>query len=175
MALYVVIPLAVVIALLVAVLATSKAATDRLADSPLVGQEAPAIAGTSTDGAAFDLATLRGQWVLVNFFATWCAPCRQEQPELVSFANRHEQIGDATVISVAFGDTAANVKAFFDANQAAWPVIAVDQGRIALDYGVSGVPESFLVGPDGVVRAKITGGVTSLGLDRILTKLEGSG
>ena len=68
-----------------------------------------------------------------------------------------------------------DVQKFFDANGSDWPVLAVDEGRIALDYGVSGVPESFLVDPAGYVRAKITGGVTSLGLDRILARLEGNG
>jgi cytochrome c biogenesis protein CcmG/thiol:disulfide interchange protein DsbE len=174
-ALYIAIPVAVVVALLVGVLATSKPATDRLADSPLIGQVAPPIVGTTTGGSSFDIDDLRGQWVLVNFFATWCAPCRQEQPELVSFDQRHAQIGDASVISVAFSDTAENVQKFFTDNGASWPVIAADEGRIALDYGVSGVPESFLVDPNGYVRAKVTGGVTSLGLDRILSSLQGNG
>jgi cytochrome c biogenesis protein CcmG/thiol:disulfide interchange protein DsbE len=173
-ALYVVIPIAVVVALFIGVLATSKPATDRLADSPLLGKLAPAIQGTTTGGKAFDIDTLRGEWVLVNFFATWCVPCRQEQPELVSFSRRHGQAGDATVISVAFSDTAENVQRFFDENDAAWPVIAADEGRIALDYGVAGVPESFLVDPEGYVQAKIIGGVTSLGLDRILARLQGT-
>jgi cytochrome c biogenesis protein CcmG/thiol:disulfide interchange protein DsbE len=172
---YVVIPIAIVAALLVGILATSKPATDRLADSPLLDQLAPPIEGTTTEGEAFDIDSLRGQWVLVNFFATWCVPCRQEQPELVSFSNRHGQIGDATVISVAFDDTAENVQQFFDEHGGEWPVIAANEGRIALDYGVSGVPESFLIDPDGYVRAKVTGGVTSAGLDRLLTDLSGRG
>jgi cytochrome c biogenesis protein CcmG/thiol:disulfide interchange protein DsbE len=172
---YIVIPIALVAALLVGILATSKPATDRLADSPLLDQLAPPIEGTTTDGEAFDIDLLRGQWVLVNFFATWCVPCKQEQPELVSFSNRHGQIGDATVISVAFDDTADNVQQFFDEHGGDWPVIAANEGRIALDYGVSGVPESFLVDPGGHVRAKVTGGVTSAGLDRLLVDLSGEG
>jgi cytochrome c biogenesis protein CcmG/thiol:disulfide interchange protein DsbE len=171
-ALYAVMPVAVVVALLIGILATSEPATDRLSDSPLIGQLAPAIDGTTTDGEQFDIDDLRGRWVLVNFFATWCVPCRREHPELVSFAQRHDLAGDASVVTVAFDDSSANVQAFFADNGGDWPVITADEGRIALDYGVSGVPESFLVDQNGYVRAKITGGVTSSGLDRILAELE---
>jgi cytochrome c biogenesis protein CcmG/thiol:disulfide interchange protein DsbE len=163
-ALFVAIPLAVVVVFLSAVLVTR--ADDR--PNPLVGLAAPAIDGTTLDGEPFDLDSLRGQWVVVNFFATWCVPCRVEHPELESFDRRHRQAGDAAVISVVFGDEPSEVAEFFEQNGGEWPVVAGDEGRIALEYSVTGVPESFLVDPTGVVHAHITGGVTSTGLDRLL-------
>ena len=163
----------VVIALLWLVLSNSKPATDRAVSSPLIGRVAPAIQATALDGVPFDLDRLRGQWVVVNFFATWCVPCRNEHPELLSFNQRHERAGDAAVVSVVFDDQTDTVREFFEANGGDWAVVVGNEGQIALDYGVSGVPESFLVDPAGVVRYKLVGGVTSTGLDRLLDQVGG--
>jgi cytochrome c biogenesis protein CcmG/thiol:disulfide interchange protein DsbE len=162
---------ATVVLLLVVVLTRSEPATDRVTASPLVGRAAPPIVATDLDGDAFDLTSLRGRWVVLNFFATWCAPCRQEHPELLSFSRRHAQAGDATVVSVVYDDDRDAVAAYFEENGGDWPVVAGDAGRIALDYGVAGVPESYLVDPNGFIAAKITGGVTGLGLDELLERL----
>jgi len=159
---------------LVAVLATSEPAANRIASSPLVGQEAPAVTGTTLDGSAFDLAEQSGQWTLVNFFATWCAPCRQEHDDLSRFHERHEGIGDAGVVSVVFNDELSDARSFFDEFGAPFPVITSDDGAIALDFGVAKVPESYLVSPDGVIVAKIIGGVTDEGLEDLLARFAGT-
>ena len=131
----------------------AKPATDRVVSTARSsGGRRRRSTATTLDGDSFDLDRLRGQWVVVNFFATWCVPCRQEHPELVSFHRRHTQAGDAAVVSVVFDDDHGEVQDFFDANGGTWPVVVGDEGQIALDYGVSGVPESFLVDPTGVVR-----------------------
>jgi cytochrome c biogenesis protein CcmG/thiol:disulfide interchange protein DsbE len=162
--------LAVVLALLIGVLATREPATDRLSDSPLIGRAAPAITGTGFDGEAFDLDALRGRWVVVNFFATWCVPCRVEHPELVRFAEAHPD--DAAVVSVVFDDEPADVQAFFEENGGEWPVVPGEGTGVILDYAVSGVPESFVVSPNGVVVAKVTGGVTAEGLDQVIAQVQ---
>ena len=167
-ALFVAVPVAIVIALLIAALATRSPATDRRTSSPLIGEPAPAIVGETLGGDRFDGAEHQGRWVLVNFFASWCVPCRREHPELRAFAAEHAEAGDAEVVSVVFGDEPSDARRFFEENGGDWPVVLDDGGRIALDYGVAGVPESYLVDPLGVVRLKITGGVTRNGLDELL-------
>ena len=159
---------------LVAVLATSEPAANRIASSPLVGQAAPPVVGTTLDGSEFDLADESGRWTLVNFFATWCAPCRQEHDDLVRFHERHEAIGDAGVVSVVFNDELSDARSFFDEFGAPFPVITSDDGAIALDFGVAKVPESYLVSPDGVIVAKIIGGVTDEGLEDLLARFAGT-
>ena len=156
---------------LVFVLATREPASSRLADSPLLGKRAPALAGTSLlDDEEFDLDGARGRYVLVNMFATWCTPCVKEHPELVSFARRHEAAGDATVVSVVFRNEPEEARAFFRENGGEWPVLPDDDGRMAVDWGVSGVPESYLVSPEGRVLSKIVGGVRTDDLDRLLAE-----
>ena len=163
--------LAVVIGLLVFVLATSEPSTSKLADSPLLGKVAPALTGPRVDnGEKFDLVDTAGKWVVVNFFATWCVPCRAEHDDLVSFSNSHAIGGDASVVSVVFDDEPSNVKAFFAKNGGTWPAIEDTDGKIATDFGVTGVPESYLIDPNGIVRAKIVGGVVADKLENLLAQ-----
>jgi cytochrome c biogenesis protein CcmG/thiol:disulfide interchange protein DsbE len=162
----------VVLALFVVVLATRDPATNRTVDSPLLGKPAQALAGESVlDGEAFDLRDAEGRWVLVNFFATWCEPCRKEHPQLVKFAQDHQVADDARVVSVVFQDQPEDVERWFRDNGGDWPVVDTD-GQIVVDWSVSGVPESYLVDPAGVVRAKIVGGVDATKLDDLLRRAQ---
>lgn len=171
---WVALPVAVAAVLLTVLMVTRDPAAERRARSPLVGGLAPAIVGTATDGEPFDLDDLRGRWVVVNFFSTFCVPCIVEHPELVAFSQNHAAVGDAAVVSVVFDDTVANVVAFFEENGGDWPVIADDSGRTAVAYGVTGVPESYLVAPSGLVVWKYLGGVTEADLDSAIAQLSRS-
>ena len=174
-ALFVAAAVAIVLGLLIVTLATRSPATDRRAFSPLVGKPAPGIVGETLDGGRFDGGERQGRWLVVNFFASWCVPCRVEHPELRAFAEEHAADGDAEVVSVVFGDEPSDARRFFADNGGEWPVVLDDGGRIALDYGVAGVPESYLVDPGGIVRLKITGGVTGAGLNDLLAEGQGRG
>ncbi|MGH9273726.1 MAG: TlpA family protein disulfide reductase [Acidimicrobiales bacterium] len=163
---------AVLVAILVAVLATRAPSTERVTRSPLIGRLAPAIAGTTLDGDAFDLSDQRGRWVVVNFFATWCIPCIAEHPELVAFDEAHADAGDASVVSVLFDDEEDNARAEFAKRGGNWPVVIDDEGAVGVAYGVARVPESFLVAPDGTVVQRLVGGVTRAQLDDLLRQYE---
>lgn len=143
----------------VVVLATREPATERRAKSPLIGKVAPALVGETLDGGSFDIDDHRDEFVVVNFFATWCPPCIEEHPELVAFDEAHRAAGDASVVSVVYNDRPDAVHDFFADRGGEWSVIA-DGGLAAVDYGVVKVPETYLVAPGGVVVQKYTGGVT---------------
>jgi cytochrome c biogenesis protein CcmG/thiol:disulfide interchange protein DsbE len=163
--------------LLVAVLATRKSAADKLSESPLLGHAAPEIAGTPVlGGPPVSLSGLHGRWVVVNFFASWCVTCSIEHPELVKFSQRHEVTGDASVLGVLFeDDDLAAVRAFISKNGGDWPLLQDPDGQVALDYGVRGPPESYVIDPNGFVVSKIVGRVTADGLDALLRRAKERG
>ena len=150
---------ALVVIAFVVVLATREPATERRAKSPLIGKVAPALVGETLDGGSFDIDDHRDEFVVVNFFATWCPPCIEEHPELVAFDEAHRAAGDASVVSVVYNDRPDAVHDFFADRGGDWSVIA-DGGLAAVDYSVVKVPETYLVAPGGVVVQKYTGGVT---------------
>jgi cytochrome c biogenesis protein CcmG/thiol:disulfide interchange protein DsbE len=163
----------VVVAVLIAVLATSKSASDveQQANSILIGKPAPAIQGSLFPSGTASLSQYRGKWVLVNFFASWCVPCQQEQGDLVTFQNRHLAAGDAVIFGVRFNDPDDSaIKAMMTKSGAHWPI--VDDINAKFDWGVTGPPESFIVDPNGIVQAHIVGQVNANQLDSLLGRLE---
>ncbi|MCX7620872.1 MAG: TlpA family protein disulfide reductase [Acidimicrobiales bacterium] len=162
---------AVVLVAFIVVLATRKPASERAVSSQLIGKRVPAFTGTTLTGETYDIDARRGKFVVVNFFATWCVPCRLEHPELVKFSERHKQIGDAEVVSLAFDDSPDNIRTFFAEAGGDWPVIADGTGSTILDFGVSGVPESYVVAPNGQVIAKFLG-VTDAALEGLLQRYD---
>jgi cytochrome c biogenesis protein CcmG, thiol:disulfide interchange protein DsbE len=168
--------LAALMMVLVVILATRDPAISRLAASPLVGKFAPDLVGQPLDGAEeYSLRERRGEYVLVNFFATWCVPCIEEHDDLQRFADAYGPGRIASVVSVVFSDDTEAVRRFFRERGGSWPVLADDGGAMATAWGVARVPESYLVAPDGTVLAKITGGVSDEFLRRQLDDLRSGG
>ncbi len=159
----------VVLIALVALLATAKTNDQRQPEARILGQAVPVVQGTTLDGGTYDIDQHRGSWVVVNFFASWCTPCRVEQPELVKFDEEHQKTGGVEIVSVVFQDKEADVKAFFDQSGATWPVVVGDTGSTALAFGVTAVPESYIVSPDGQVVAKFEN-VTAAELDSVIAQ-----
>lgn len=165
--------LAVVVALLVVLLATSDPSTERADDSPLIGKLAPATAGDTLDGGTVSIDEHRGRWVVVNFFASWCTPCIEEHRELEAFDEAHRAEGDAVLVGVTYDNDADEARAFFAQRGGDWPVIDDPDNRIGVAYGVAQVPESFVISPDGIVVHRFAGGVTEAMLDDVIAHFEG--
>ncbi len=117
------------------------------------------------------LADFRGRYVVLNFFASWCVPCEREHPELVRFQQKHAALGDATVVQVLYNDKPGPAREFFrKRGEGGWPVLVDDEGQFALDYGVTGPPETFLIDPQGFVLAGVKGAINEARLDDLLAR-----
>jgi cytochrome c biogenesis protein CcmG/thiol:disulfide interchange protein DsbE len=140
-------------------------------ESPLVGHPAPALSGTTLSGRSFSLTSERGHYVYVNFFASWCSSCVEEEAALQDFAFRQSRDGGhgAMMVSVVFNDTMSDARRFVSDWGIRWPVVPDSGGAIANRYGVGSPPMTFLVNPTGVVVGTWIGPVTVAQLDQLLT------
>ena len=136
--------------------------------SVLIGQSAPPLSGETVGGGHASLAGYRGRWVIVNFFASWCVPCQKETPELVRFAADHRGPKDPAILGVVYMDDDNSVRSFIHDHAVTWPLLGYRSAAAADAYGVTGIPVTFLVSPDGRVATKALGGLRSGQLDTLL-------
>jgi cytochrome c biogenesis protein CcmG/thiol:disulfide interchange protein DsbE len=130
---------------------------------PLFGQQAPEIDLRSIEGERVTLSALRGRPVLINFWATWCPPCREEFPLMVQAYADHAEDG-LEILGILHDDAAEGAGAFAADQGANWPVL-LDPDDAAWDaYRGVAMPTSFFVDGEGVVRAFSLGAFTETGL-----------
>jgi cytochrome c biogenesis protein CcmG, thiol:disulfide interchange protein DsbE len=128
--------------------------------SPLVGRPAAAFTLTAFDGNPVAMEALRGKVVVVNFWASWCNPaCYDEAPVLERAWRTYRERG-VVVIGVDMQDTAEAAREFIRRFQLTFPNAPDLGGKVAVEYGVYGVPETFFVDRAGTIRAKHVGAVT---------------
>jgi len=129
-----------------------------VAPAPVVGHPAPAFTPRTPDGATVALADLNGRVVLVNFWATWCPPCRTEMPAIQAAYARYQGQG-FTVLAVTAGEEPAGVAAFLRAYDLHFPAL-LDDGQVSATYSVNALPSSFFIDRHGVVRAIYKGPIS---------------
>jgi cytochrome c biogenesis protein CcmG, thiol:disulfide interchange protein DsbE len=124
------------------------------------GDPAPALTLPKLEGGGEgSLASYRGQWVLVNFWASWCVPCRQESPALEKFQQEHGG-KQFTILGVDTRDLSDDGEAFLEKYGVSYPQLRDGDGDAAHDFGTTGVPENFLIDPKGRLRLLVRGPVT---------------
>lgn len=125
-----------------------------------VGDPAPTVTLPKLEGNGEEsLAGYRGHWVLVNFWASWCPPCRGEAPALEIFQKQHGNAG-FTILGIDSRDLSEDGEAFVDRYGISYPQLRDGNGSAAHDFGASAFPENFLIDPKGRVRLTWTGPVT---------------
>jgi cytochrome c biogenesis protein CcmG, thiol:disulfide interchange protein DsbE len=152
----------------------------RIIPSPLVDQPAPDFelpvmapartpGGEDVTGEVIRLSDHLGEVVVLNFYASWCVPCRIEHPALVRTAARYRERG-VQFYAVVYQDTPEAIRAYLRQMGAKGYPSLLDPGqRVAIDWGIAGVPETFIIGKDGRIRKKIFSAVSE---QELVTEIE---
>jgi thiol-disulfide isomerase/thioredoxin len=127
-----------------------------------------ALAVETLDGTRFDLAEQRGQWVVVNFWATWCGPCIKEMPDLDALDGARD---DVRVIGLAYEETtAADLKHFLTEHPVSYPIALVDVYAPPAAFATpKGLPTTHLIGPDGELRQSFLGPVSRADIEKLIS------
>jgi cytochrome c biogenesis protein CcmG/thiol:disulfide interchange protein DsbE len=123
-----------------------------------VGKPAAAFTLQRLDGAgALSMGDYRGKVTVVNFFASWCIPCKEENPALVRVYERYRASSDVVFIGVLYQDARDSGLAYVKDNGVVWPTGSDDDGHVAFAYGVFGIPETYFIGADGIIAGRHIG------------------
>lgn len=143
---------------LAALALTAGACTKATNRSAEVGETAPTFSTRDLSGQRIRLVSYRGETVVLNFWASWCVPCRKEFPLLAALDKREGVV----VLGVVFNDSVDNARDFMEANGGTWPGLR-DDGGIARAYEIGpGIPATIVIGPDGKVRQRHIGELRSV-------------
>ena len=159
-----------VVAVIVVLLMTGLGKHPSVIASPLVGRAAPNFTLPQLDGPPVTLAKLRGQIVVINFWASWCTECQVEQAALDQAWRRFRDSG-VVVIGVDFEDSAGAARGYVRTDGVTYPVVADAGSKTALAYGLRGVPETFVVNSSGRIVNHVIGPVGGAALTSVINSM----
>ena len=128
----------------------------------------PTLVVTTLDGGSFDLSKQSGKWVIVNYWATWCSPCLKELPDISAYVTAHKDT--VAAIGLDFEDSdKADVEKFLKTHPLSYPVAQVDVDNPPKDFDPpKGLPNTYIIAPDGHVAKAFTGPITAKDLDAVI-------
>lgn len=127
--------------------------------SAMIGKKAPDFILQTLNGKIVTLQSMAGSPVLINFWATWCGPCLQEHPALSVAEKKFSKLG-IKILGVVYQDSKENVSQYLKETGDPTTPLFDPQSKMAIDYGVGGVPETFFVDRKGIIREKFSGVLT---------------
>ena len=117
-----------------------------------IGKPAPPIMTSTVNGKAFDLAAYRGHPLVVNFWASWCVPCREEFPLFEEQLSTLGPKDGLQLVGVLYKDDPASARKFIDETGASWPSVTDADGSIATAYRAVAPPQTYFIDKDGILR-----------------------
>jgi cytochrome c biogenesis protein CcmG, thiol:disulfide interchange protein DsbE len=133
-------------------------------------RQAPQLPSQVLSGHHVDLASLRGKPALVNFWASWCGPCKQEAPELKHFSDSLDD--RATLVGVDWGDSADGAREFIAKSGWRYPILRDPTQKVGTQYGLNGLPTTFVLDGEGNIVQTLQGPQTVATLKRALAAAE---
>ena len=138
--------------------------------SALINKPAPSFTLNSFKEKKITLDSFQGEPLVLNFFASWCVPCRRESQELEKVWQKYQ--GQINILSVAVNDSTEAAKKFIQENKVSFPAAKDDlDGSLSIDYGVTGIPETFFINSEGIIKDKVLGAVDSNKIEEFLNNL----
>jgi peroxiredoxin len=138
--------------------------------APEIGSPAPPFSAPALTGEPLRLSELRGNIVVLNFWATWCVPCEIEMPELQAL-HENWQAHNVQVIGINIGEERAAIDAWLSSRQITFPLLLDASQSISQQYQLRGQPMTFVIDRQGIIRAIFYGATTRDALERMLTPL----
>ncbi len=146
----------------------------RFGEAPITQRPASPLTLGLLGGGSLSLGDLQGKVVMVDFWASWCPPCRQEAPVLARVYREYQGKG-VEFVGIAIWDTPEEVQKYVSRYGITFPTGLDEKGTIAIDYGVTGIPEKYFLNAEGQVVRKFIGPVDEAQLRRVLEELLGQG
>jgi len=140
-----------------------------LTAAPVIGHPAPDFTLTDLDGNTVRPSGFRGKVVFLNFWATWCPPCRAEMPEMEEVYQAYKD-KDVVIIGVDLRESMSSVQSFVEENGYNWTFVVDSTGEVARDYMVTGIPSSFFIDKDGIIRALQVGAMSKITMEANLAE-----
>jgi len=140
-------------------------------EAPQAGKPAPQFQLANPDGQLVSLSDLRGKLVLINFWASWCGPCRQEMPYIQQIYNEWQAKG-MVLLAINIGESPSQVEEFMQSQGLSFPVLLDTEGKVAGQYGIRAIPTSFFIDRDGIIQDMKVGAFQSTAeIESSLSKL----
>lgn len=130
--------------------------------NPAIGYYAPDFTLKTMDGKTVKLSDFRGKPVYVNFWASWCPPCKEEMPDLEKFYEQNKNNVVVLGVNITFNDKIPDVQNLLNADHITYPILLDQDGNngAAVSYQVSGIPASFFIDKNGIIRDMQVGAMT---------------
>lgn len=135
----------------------TKEGTEREKPKATVGLDAPQLVLNNADGSIYNQSVLNGSVVFINFWASWCQPCREEMPSIQELYNHFKGNKQFHMLTILYNEDYQKAVRYMKENNFQFPVLVDSDGKTARSYGVTGIPETYIVDKKGILKRRIIG------------------